>query len=178
MDAGKCIIREGKEADLPRLVKLYEAFLEETLSTGPEAFPRNPRFDAERVMLRFLRSRDAAALLAASGEELIGFACVEFRRGSGRRRGLCGCVAAFFGKGQSSDPVLLGDRGYIAHLFVAKARRRQGVGAALVSAAHEWAKKRGAAAVELNVLAANDAARKLYEKLGMSPLLVHYRMKL
>ena len=44
--------------------------------------------------------------------------------------------------------------------------RGQGVACALLDAALEWARGRGARAMQLGVVCGNDAARRLYERAG------------
>lgn len=55
---------------------------------------------------------------------------------------------------------------YLAELYVVPARRGQGRGRALLEAALELARERGADHVELNTSADDVAARALYERLG------------
>ena len=51
-------------------------------------------------------------------------------------------------------------------LMVAAARRRQGVGTALMNAAEDWARGARVTKLELHVFPHNDPAIRLYEKLG------------
>jgi ribosomal protein S18 acetylase RimI-like enzyme len=60
--------------------------------------------------------------------------------------------------------------GLIDNLVVAPEFRRLGMGRALAAAAVEWAKKRGAAWLELGVYEFNDEARRFYEELGYTTL--------
>jgi ribosomal protein S18 acetylase RimI-like enzyme len=62
---------------------------------------------------------------------------------------------------QASDHVL-----HVAGLAVAEAARRRGVGRALMDAAVDEARRRGARRLTLRVLAPNLAARTLYERSG------------
>lgn len=57
---------------------------------------------------------------------------------------------------------------YVAELYVVPHRRRRGLGRALLAAAMEHARRRGADYVELNTSETDVAARALYEKLGFS----------
>jgi ribosomal protein S18 acetylase RimI-like enzyme len=57
---------------------------------------------------------------------------------------------------------------YLAELYVAPERRRQGLGRALVEAAIREARARGADTMEIGVDAPDIAARSLYESLGFT----------
>ncbi len=54
----------------------------------------------------------------------------------------------------------------ISDLVVAERFQRQGVGAALMAAADEWARKHRAGSIELNVYEFNQSARDFYEQQG------------
>ena len=56
--------------------------------------------------------------------------------------------------------------------------RGQGVGSALLAACEEWARGRGLEYLELNVLEANEAARRLYERTGYKKIVNVMRMEL
>jgi ribosomal protein S18 acetylase RimI-like enzyme len=55
-------------------------------------------------------------------------------------------------------------------IFVNAFARGQGVGTALLSAIFEEAKTRGLKTVQLDVIDTNPKARKLYEKVGFTPM--------
>jgi ribosomal protein S18 acetylase RimI-like enzyme len=57
---------------------------------------------------------------------------------------------------------------YLAELYVVPSRRGQGLGRALMEAAIEAARARGAAWIDLNTSEQDIAARALYESLGFS----------
>jgi ribosomal protein S18 acetylase RimI-like enzyme len=57
---------------------------------------------------------------------------------------------------------------YLAELYVVPDRRRRGLGRALMLAAIEHARRRGADYMDLNTAETDTAARALYESLGFS----------
>jgi len=59
---------------------------------------------------------------------------------------------------------------YLLDLCVAPEHRRQGIGAALIAAAEQWAKERALAYLELDVLTNNERALGVYERSGFSPV--------
>jgi ribosomal-protein-alanine N-acetyltransferase len=61
---------------------------------------------------------------------------------------------------------LRGDEGWVGGMGTVPAARRQGFGEAALRATLDSARDRGAATVRLEVIAGNDPARALYEKLG------------
>jgi shikimate dehydrogenase len=64
----------------------------------------------------------------------------------------------------------------IGTIVVRANARRQGIGRALMAAALQWAKARGADHVEISVYAFNDDALRMYETAGFTML--HHRLKL
>ena len=56
---------------------------------------------------------------------------------------------------------------YLLDIVVAPPRRGNGLGKALLAAAQEWATERNLSWIELNVLAENQGAIKLYQEIGM-----------
>ncbi|WP_088891783.1 GNAT family N-acetyltransferase [Leptolyngbya ohadii] len=63
-----------------------------------------------------------------------------------------------------------GDRyPYIFLLYVHPDHRHQGIGTALMQKVEDWAKERGDRQVGLQVFVQNQAALRLYEKLGYQP---------
>jgi ribosomal protein S18 acetylase RimI-like enzyme len=61
---------------------------------------------------------------------------------------------------------LRGHEGWIAGMGTVPAHRRQGLGEAALRRVLDEARRRGASSVRLEVIAGNEAARTLYEKLG------------
>jgi ribosomal protein S18 acetylase RimI-like enzyme len=93
---------------------------------------------------RLLQSGDTLILLAGAGPD--GLAVLRFH-------------AAIWSTGSEC---------YLAELYVTPARRRQGLGRALMGAALHEARKRGADAMDIGVDESDLAARRLYESLGFT----------
>ena len=60
--------------------------------------------------------------------------------------------------------------GELEFLYVRPAARGRGLGVALAKEAARWLAEQGAEVVELDVLASNNAARAIYERLGFAPV--------
>ncbi|MBC7478416.1 MAG: GNAT family N-acetyltransferase, partial [Pseudorhodobacter sp.] len=75
--------------------------------------------------------------------------------------------------------VAVHDRIAMLHaLEVTPTQRRQGSAQNLLAAAAHWSAQQGAATLALVVTAANQPARALYERMGMTPLArYHYRQQ-
>ncbi len=58
---------------------------------------------------------------------------------------------------------------YVFLLYVATEHRQQGLGKALMTYAHQWAKQQGYAQIGLQVFEDNAAALHLYEQMGYKP---------
>lgn len=67
---------------------------------------------------------------------------------------------------------------YITDIVVNETSRRLGIGARLMHAAEDYARKSGLSDITVNVLAANDPARRTYEKAGFTPYEVMYKKPL
>jgi len=67
-----------------------------------------------------------------------------------------------------------GHRGWIYYLAVSSRRRRQGLGRALMTAAEEWLRAKGAAKVQLMVRKENEGALDFYQRIAYeeSPVVV------
>ena len=98
---------------------------------------------AERVA-QFIERDDAVFLLAGGGPD--GFAEVRFRPSL-----MTGALDA-----------------YLEELYVAPAKRGQGLGRALLDAAMDTARQRGAAHMDVGTSADDTAARALYESAGFT----------
>jgi ribosomal protein S18 acetylase RimI-like enzyme len=87
-------------------------------------------------------------LVARGGNDVIGFVTLKIDRG----------------------PLeLSATRGVVPYLFVAPERRDEGVGTELLDAAESRLDERGADVVSLEVMAANEDARRFYRRHGYDP---------
>lgn len=160
------------------------------LAPWREPSPSSPSFapfeaGGIRVEIRRAEPRDAAALVelarAVESEEqswLIGGpewsdlgAARRYLRETRRRRDRAVLVADAAGAIIGRLSVTRGRHPATAHvavvaLIVAHARRRQGIGRALMEAAEAWARDVGVSKLELSVFAHNAPAIALYERLG------------
>jgi len=68
--------------------------------------------------------------------------------------------------------------GHIGMVAVAETAEGNGVGAALMRAAEDWARRNGYPRIHLNVFAGNDRARRIYERTGYEIETIRYVKKL
>lgn len=132
-------VREAADADVERLLPMCEWLFE---SPGY----RPPAWDLERACAALagaIASPDAAVLVADD---------------SGR--GLVGLCTAYI----DLDSVRYGRRCWVEDLTVAPGRRSEGIGRALLEAAREWAKGRGATHLELDTGLAREEAQRFYDR--------------
>ena len=106
------------------------------------------------------RIRETLAHHAAEGRLLVA-----------RDGGLAGFVTVDPERGRYAQDT---DRGLVTNLYVVPERRREGVGTALLAAAENRLREQGVETAALDVLAANEAARRFYRAAGYSP----HRMEL
>ncbi len=131
-------IRLASRDDADAIGRLLHAFNREYDEPTPE-----PSTLAER-MRQLLDGGDTVVLLAGDGPD--GLAVLRFR-------------AAIWTAGLEC---------YLAELYVAPARRGQGLGRGLMEAALREARERGADTMDIGVDEPDHAARCLYESLGFS----------
>lgn len=96
-------------------------------------------------LLRIVDARDHAALIAEDNGEPVGFLLM---------------------LDSLPDEVTGQDQAFIAYMAVERDRRGGGIGAALLAAAEDEARKRGLQYIALMVTDENAAARALYERAG------------
>jgi GNAT superfamily N-acetyltransferase len=131
------------------------------VQASAEAVPREPSHfqvpDAQRVTGRYAKRRiggEETVLVAERAGEVVGFVDLTIRRsapdaGTMLRRTLVG---------------------FVNELAVSEGRRGNGVGAALMAAAEDWAAGAGAEAIMLDTGTKNTGAIRFYERLGYRPI--------
>jgi GNAT superfamily N-acetyltransferase len=142
------LIRARREEDVPRCVTLLRAVHEH--DGYPAVWPPDPG--------RWLTSAvtDLAAWVAVDGDGTIqGHAAVQAGRDDPQLAALAGCPASL---------LML-----VVRLFVARTGRERGTGAALLTAAAEYARRSGGQPA-LEVADTGIAARRLYDRLGWACL--------
>ena len=126
------------------ILALYRQLDSALVAMQPEFFCEGPREEDE--IRKAIRADDADFLLAERGGVVVGFALV----------GYAGWTPEF-------SCVLPHRYARLEDLAVDEAVRGQGVGGELLAAAKRWARNRRLEYLELNVLAQNESAIRLYE---------------
>ena len=134
-------VRAATHDDVEAVIPLYE-WLFAPPGSKPESWDERRAAVALRAAID---SHDAIVLLAeADGGELIGF-CTGY---------------------QDLHSVRFGYRAWVEDLAVHPERRSQGVGKALLDAAKDWARERGASHLELDSAETRPDAHRFYEREG------------
>ena len=147
-------VRSGRREDAAAAARLWTSSVEEharydlVYSAAP---------DAEKVMRRFLAdlssSSHSCLFVAESGGEVVGFLSGELREGS----------PAFSPKTWAA----------VEDVYVVPELRSLGIGRDLFEAFQEWAHRKGATGVSLQVAAGNRRAREFYDRLGFREVSVY-----
>jgi GNAT superfamily N-acetyltransferase len=135
-------VREAAPAEVERVLGMYE-----WLFAPPGSLP--PRWDADR----------ARSAISAAIEDPEAAVLVAERRGE-----LLGLCTAYL----DMNSVRFGPRCWVEDLAVSPDNRSQGVGKALLDAAKDWARERGATHLELDSGDARADAHRFYEREGPS----------
>jgi GNAT superfamily N-acetyltransferase len=131
-------VREAVPGEVERVLGMYE-----WLFALPGSVP--PRWDPERAR---------AAIADAISDQEAAVLVVEHR---GDLLGLC---TAYL----DMNSVRFGPRCWVEDLAVSPAHRSKGVGKALLDAAKDWARQRGATHLELDSADAREDAHRFYER--------------
>jgi len=148
------VVRPGRQDDAADAARLWVQSAEEhTLYDNVYTTAS----DAEKIMRRFLADLSSGSysclLVAEAQAGVIGFLSGQLREGS----------PAFSPKTWAA----------VEDVYVAPSHRGLGVGHALIQEYQEWARKKGANGLSLQVAAGNARARKLYEELGFREISVY-----
>ena len=135
-------VREASAAEVERVLGMYE-----WLFAPPGSLP--PRWNADR----------ARAAIAQAIEDPSSAVLVAEHRGD-----LLGICTAYL----DMNSIRFGPRCWVEDLAVSPDHRSQGVGKALLDAAKDWARERGASHLELDSGDARAEAHRFYEREGPS----------
>ena len=139
-------IRAAVPEDIPSLLALYKGLFAEAAQIQPYNF--RPAEQSEEFLKQVMADPSSALLTAVSEGKPVGFALLRELR-------------------TPSAPCLTPHRfAALEDLAVAPELRGVGVGSSLLDAAKDWARSRGLDYLELNVLAENTQAKRLYERNG------------
>lgn len=153
-EQNRFVVRPGRRDDAAEAARLWvqsaeeHALYDHVYATAP---------DAEKVMRRFLAdlssSSHSCLFVAERDGQTIGFLSGELREGS----------PTFKAKTWAA----------VEDVYVVPEHRSLGVGRALFKECQQWAHKKGADGVSLQVAAGNARARKFYEELGFREVSVY-----
>lgn len=139
-------LRMAMAEDLPQLDGLWRALYRQQHETGMLLTVPQDGFDAWVASLSPMLGRFAMVVLAEYEGRIAGFL-------AGRVRAL----PAYFG-GQPA--------GFVSDVYVDPDFRRRGIAEAMVHAGIQWFEESGITRIELQVVVANEDARRLYRRLG------------
>src|SRR5947209_1585472 len=155
------VIRRALKSDLPRLGRLGALLVQAHHDLDPRRFlAANPRTAAgyASFLSTQLEDSDAAILVAEAHAEVIGYA-----------------YAAVQGYDYLS---LRGPAGVLHDLIVDPAHRGRGVGGLLLNAVLAYLKARGAPRVVLSTAEGNQAAQRLFARMGFRRTMVEMTREL
>lgn len=140
--------REATAEDLPGICLLGEEVNSMHHRASPDLFAAEISPERNREVWRdSLGQAAATTLVAAVGSFLVGFVTVSIV--------------------EESSPLFRAMRyAKVGSVGVTEAYQGQGIGRTLMKLVEEWAQRRGAIEVHLNVWAFNERAQRLYEELG------------
>lgn len=148
----KIDIRPAQQGDEDAVAALLGPGDAEHAAALPHVFnDRQTRLRA-RALLAAASREDAALLLAETNGRIAGLICLELHRG------------------QVSPGEEERRYAWILSIDVSPARRRRGVGRALIAAGETWAKEHGASHLEFDVWEFNQGAMAFYRALGYAPM--------
>lgn len=145
---GAATLRPLTAADeLVRLGPMWARFYDDQRAQGMQMALPDDAFDLWVASLKSVLGRFATVIVAERGEP-VGFLAARVRR---------------------APPWLGGEAvGFVSEVWVEPASRGRRLGARLVGAAEEWFRTQSIDRAELQVMAHNEKARALYERLGWS----------
>lgn len=157
------MIERGRTTDADRVADLWVELGTDQLAHGSHLVPEANR---EQVRESVLRHAVAGTLFVAREDGDAGEEGDANGDSEGDGDGVVGFVTCSVESGVYEQDVR---RGVVENLYVVPDHRDAGVGAALLRAAEDELRDRGCGVVALDVLAANESARRFYEHHGYTP---------
>jgi ribosomal protein S18 acetylase RimI-like enzyme len=158
---GPVVIRRATTVDLPTLGKLGALLLRTHHEFDPQRFMA-PRGDPEAGYAWFLgtqlKEEDAAVFVAERSGQVVGYVYAAMEPQSWKE--------------------LRDAAGFIHDVVVAPEAQRSGVASALVESACEWLRSIGAPRVVLGTAQKNDAAQRLFTRLGFRRTMIEMTREL
>jgi ribosomal protein S18 acetylase RimI-like enzyme len=155
------VVRRATNADAPALGRLGAMLLRAHCAFDPQRFiapGSNPESGYEWFLRTQLKEDDAAVFVAEQDRQVIGYVFAALEPISWKElREACG---------------------FIHDIVVDDPQRRVGVATALMEAAIEWLRSRGAPRVILGTAERNAAAQRLFEKLGFRRTMIEMTREL
>ena len=155
------VVRRASDADAPALGRLGAMLLRAHYAFDPRRFiapGSNPESGYEWFLRGQLREDDAAVFVAEQDRQVIGYVFAALEPISWKElREACG---------------------FIHDIVVDDPQRRGGVATALMEAAIEWLRGRGAPRVILGTAERNAAAQRLFDKLGFRRTMIEMTREL
>jgi ribosomal protein S18 acetylase RimI-like enzyme len=153
-------IRKANVRDCELIVRFLRAALQDMEAAGGHAVNSDETFwrDFTAKVSRSIQYNDRLYLLAQTGNAAVGY---------------------LEGKSSALHEVFAPKRSFhLNAVYVVPESRNQGIAILLVDRALQWAKDQGYRESDLNVLANNRNAKRLYEKMGFSVFRYEMRMQL
>lgn len=160
-DDMRFVIRRATAGDAPALGRLGVLLMRTHYGFDPQRFLApgvNPETGYARFLRSQLRDEDVAVFVAERGGTVVGY--------------------VFAGLEPLSWKELRDACGFIHDVAVEEAGRRTGVATALIEAASDWLRDRGAPRVILWTAAQNHPAQRLFERLGFRRTMIEMAREL
>ena len=147
-------VRPAAKTDLLALGRLGAALMRQHHAADPRRFllTDRPEEGYGRFLVSQLGNADSLVLVAERANEIVGY--------------------VFAGIEPTSWRDLRGPCGFIHDVYVHESARHQGTGRSLLRAAIEWVHSRGMAQVVLWSKTGNDAAQRVFAKVGFRETMV------
>jgi ribosomal protein S18 acetylase RimI-like enzyme len=153
-------IRPAARSDEATLGRLGGALMRQHHRADPDRFilTASPEAGYGRFLVSQVDDPESVVLVAGRGSDVIGY--------------------VYAGLEPMSWKELRAACGFLHDVYVDESARRSGVGAMLVRAAMAWLEGKGAPRVVLQSAAGNEAAQRLFERLGFRRTMVEMTVEL